>query len=255
MRPRTTLLLPCLALLGAMAAMVGALAGAPQALAASSEVKLEIAEHCYFAKWPCWNVEGNNPEDIREIQPFTIAQGGSISFKDNEAGYPTDVIWKDGMPPSCALGVPVTPPAKTGWSGTCTFVDAGEYEFESQELFNDGTFNYTKYEVVVEGIPTTRRRKNERKNQPKNRPRTNQRTNQRTGERTNQRTGERTSRERTLTTTVVPHRRQSHRHHLDDATGSVAGRHHGHPGRPADRTGHRGSRPSPSPAPRSSRWL
>ena len=46
------------------------------------------------------------------------------------------------------------PPTKTGWKGTCTFSNAGEYEFESQELFNDGTRNYTKYKVIVEGTAT-----------------------------------------------------------------------------------------------------
>ena len=134
------------------AALLGAAIVVPPALAASSEVKLEIAEHCYFADWPCWNVKGNNPEDIRQIQPFKITQGGTISFEDNEARYPTDVLWK-GAAPSCTSGVPVTPPTKTNWSGTCTFANAGDYDFESQELFNDGTFNYTKYEVVVEGTP------------------------------------------------------------------------------------------------------
>lgn len=134
------------------AALLGAAIVVPPALAVSSEVKLEIAEHCYFADWPCWNVKGNDPEDIRQIQPFKITQGGTISFEDNEARYPTDVLWK-GAAPSCTSGVPVTPPTKTGWSGTCTFANAGDYDFESQELFNDGTFNYTKYEVVVEGTP------------------------------------------------------------------------------------------------------
>jgi hypothetical protein len=134
------------------AALLGAAIVAPPALAASSEVKLEIAEHCYFADWPCWNVKGSNPEDIRQIQPLEITQGGTISFEDNEARYPTDVLWK-GAAPSCTSGVPVTPPTKTGWSGTCTFANVGDYDFESQELFNDGTFNYTKYEVVVEGTP------------------------------------------------------------------------------------------------------
>jgi hypothetical protein len=147
MRPRKLLL-------SVFAALLGAAIVVPPALAAPSEEKLEIAEHCYFADWPCWNVKGNNPEDIRQIQPFTIAQGGTISFEDNEARYPTDVIWK-GTAPSCTSGVPEAPPTKTGWSGTCTFANAGDYDFESQELFNDGTFNYTKYEVVVEGASTT----------------------------------------------------------------------------------------------------
>jgi hypothetical protein len=138
--------LPVAAVLGAAVAIVpaSALATAP------SEVRLEIAEHCYFADWPCWNVKGNNPEDIRQIQPFTIAQGGMISFEDNEARYPTDVLWQ-GAAPSCTSGVPVAPPTKTGWSGTCTFATAGDYKFESQALFNEEGFDYTKYEVVVEG--------------------------------------------------------------------------------------------------------
>lgn len=140
-------------LLLAFVALMGAAVAAPQALAAPSEVKLEIAEHCYFAEWACWNVKGNDPEDIRQIQPFTIAQGGTISFEDKEARYPTDVLWK-GTAPNCTPGVPVTPPTKTNWSGTCTFANPGDYHFESQELFDDGTFNYRNYEVVVVGPPT-----------------------------------------------------------------------------------------------------
>jgi hypothetical protein len=135
--------LPVAAVLGAAVAIVPALAaGTP----APSEVKLEVAEHCYFKEWPCWNVKGNNPEDIRQIQPFTIAQGGTISFEDNEPSYPTDVLWTSAAP-SCTSGVPSTP--KTSWSGTCTFANAGEYEFESEGLFNDGTFNYKQYKVIV----------------------------------------------------------------------------------------------------------
>ena len=141
--------LPVAAALGAAVAIVPA----PALAAAPSEAKLEIAEHCYFADWPCWNVKGNNPEGIREIQPFTIAQGGTISFEDNEARYPTDVLWQ-GAAPSCTSGVPVTPPTKTGWSGTCTFANAGDYKFESQDLFDEDGFDYTKYEVVVEGSAT-----------------------------------------------------------------------------------------------------
>jgi hypothetical protein len=129
---------------GAAVAIVPALAaGTP----APSEVKLEVNENCHLPEWPCWNVKGNNPEDIGQIQPFTIAQGGTISFEDNDSKAPTDVLWK-GAAPSCAPGVPSTP--KTSWSSTCTFANAGEYEFESQDLFDDGTFNYTKYKVIVE---------------------------------------------------------------------------------------------------------
>jgi hypothetical protein len=144
MRPRMLLLFALAALLGVAVVVLPALAAGSSA---PSEVKLEVAEHCYFAKWPCWNVKGNNPEDIRDIQPFTIEQGGTISFEDNEASYPTDVLWK-GTSPSCSSKVPSTP--ETNWSGTCTFANTGEYEFESQDLFNGDGFNYTKYRVIVE---------------------------------------------------------------------------------------------------------
>jgi hypothetical protein len=132
------------ALLGAAVAVLPALAvGTP----APSEVKLEINENCHLPEWPCWNVKGNNPEDIGQIQPFTIAQGGKISFEDNDSKAPTDVLWK-GAAPSCTPAVPSTP--ETPLSSTCTFVNAGEYEFESQDLFNGDGFNYTQYKVIVE---------------------------------------------------------------------------------------------------------
>jgi hypothetical protein len=151
MRPRMLLPFALAGLLGVAVAVLPALAAGPPA---PSEVTLEVAEHCYFANWPCWNVRGNNPADVRDIQPFTVAQGGTISFEDNEPGYPTDVIWK-GTPPNCTSTVPSTP--ETNWSGTCTFADAGEYGFESQDLFNGDGFNYTQYRVIVEpgGTGTT----------------------------------------------------------------------------------------------------
>ena len=106
--------LPVAAVLGAAVAIVPVSASA----SAPSEVKLEIAQNCHLPNWPCWNVKGNNPEDIDQIQPFTIAQGGTISFEDNDSQAPTNVIWK-GTAPSCIPAVPSTP--KTAWSSTCTF--------------------------------------------------------------------------------------------------------------------------------------
>jgi hypothetical protein len=148
-RPRMLVLVALAASLGVAVAVLPALAaGSP----APSEVKLEINENCHLPEWPCWNVKANNPEDIGQIQPFTIAQGGTISFEDNDSKAPTDVLWK-GAAPSCMPEMPSTP--KTPWSSNCTFANAGEYEFESQELFNDGTFNYTKYKVIVEKSATT----------------------------------------------------------------------------------------------------
>ena len=150
MRPRT-ISRPRILVLFALAALIGAAVAVLPALAAGtpapSEVKLEINENCHLPEWPCWNVKGNNPEDIGQIQPFTIAQGGTISFEDNDSKAPTDVLWK-GAAPSCTPEAPSTP--KTSWSSTCTFTNAGEYEFESQELFNADGFNYTQYKVIVE---------------------------------------------------------------------------------------------------------
>lgn len=140
MKPRMLLLFAFVALAGAAVAVLPALAAPPQ------EVKLEVNENCYIEKWPCWNIKADNPENIRQIQPFTLAQGGTVAFEDHDPEAPTDVIWK-GAAPACT-GVPSTP--QTGWSGTCTFSGAGEYAFESERLFNDGTFNYTKYKVIVE---------------------------------------------------------------------------------------------------------
>jgi hypothetical protein len=143
-RPRMLVLFALAALIGVVVVVLPALAaGTP----APSEVKLEINENCHLLEWPCWNVKGNNPEDIGQSQPFTIAQGGTISFEDNDSKAPTDVLWK-GAAPSCTPEVPSTP--KTSWSSTCTFANAGEYGFESQELFNADGFNYTQYEVIVE---------------------------------------------------------------------------------------------------------
>jgi hypothetical protein len=143
-RPRMLVLFALAALIGAVVVVLPALAaGTP----APSEAKLEINENCQLPEWPCWNIKGNNPEDIGQIQPFTIAQGGRISFEDNDSKAPTDVLWK-GVAPSCTPEAPSTP--KTSWSSTCTFANAGEYGFESQELFNADGFNYTQYKVIVE---------------------------------------------------------------------------------------------------------
>ena len=141
--------LPVAAVLGAAVAIVPALA------TATPEVKqLEVAQNCNTPNWPCWNPKGSPEGNVGfyEVAPFTIAQGGTISFEDNDSKALTDVVWK-GAAPNCT-GVEEAPPTKT-WSGTCTFATAGEYEFESKGLFDDGTSNYTKYKVMVGGTTTT----------------------------------------------------------------------------------------------------
>jgi hypothetical protein len=155
MRPRT-LSRPCMLVLFALAGLAGtAVAVLPALAAAPSEVKLEVAQNCNISGWPCWNPKGSPEGNVgfNEVAPFTIAQGGTISFEDKDSQAPTDVAWKGATRPSCT-GVVEAPPTKTGWSGTCTFATAGEYEFESEGLFNDGTSNYTKYKVIVEGAST-----------------------------------------------------------------------------------------------------
>ncbi len=150
LRPRMLVLFVLAGLMGTAVAVLPALALAP------SEVKLEVAQNCNRGDWPCWNPKGSPEGNVgfNEVAPFTIAQGGTISFEDNDAEAPTDVIWMGAARPSC-MGVVEAPPTKTGWKGTCTFSTAGEYEFESQELFNDGASNYTKYKVIVEGASTS----------------------------------------------------------------------------------------------------
>jgi hypothetical protein len=146
-RPRMLVLVVLAGLAGAAVVVLPALAAAP------SEAKLEVAQNCNTPNWPCWNPKGSPEANVgfNEVAPFTIAQGGTISFEDTDSKAPTDVLWK-GAAPSCKPEVPSTP--KTPWSSICTFTNAGDYEFESQELFNDGTSNYTKYKVIVEGAAT-----------------------------------------------------------------------------------------------------
>lgn len=155
--PRTLLLLALAAPLGAAVTVLPALAASPSA---SSEVKLEVAQNCYIAGWPCWNPKGNPEASVSatEVAPFKIAQGGTISFEDNDSQAPTDVVFK-GTAPTCT-GVVEAPPTKTDWSGTCTFATAGEYTFESEGLFKGDGADYTKYKVIVEAgasstTPTT----------------------------------------------------------------------------------------------------
>ena len=159
MRPRTVSRLRMLVLLALAALMGTAVAVLPALAAAPSEVKLEVAQNCNQPNWPCWNPKGSPEGNVgfNEVAPFTIAQGDTISFEDNDSKALTDVVWKSAAP-NCT-GVEEAPPTKT-WSGTCTFSTAGEYEFESEGLFNDGTSNYTKYKVIVEksggtGTPPT----------------------------------------------------------------------------------------------------
>ncbi|HTD09725.1 MAG TPA: hypothetical protein VK680_12620 [Solirubrobacteraceae bacterium] len=145
MRPRALLPFALAALVGATVAVLPAFAAAP------AEVKLEVNENCVQANWPCWAPPGSgpNPEPAFKV---TIAAGGEVKFADN-ASTPATVSWTGtGSAPACS-GVPAS--AMTKWEGTCKFEQPGTYKFESSTLFNVGSLNYTKYEVVVESIGTT----------------------------------------------------------------------------------------------------
>jgi hypothetical protein len=129
-------------LLGTAVAVLPALAAAP------SEVKLEVNENCVEADWPCWAIpnSGTNPAPASKV---TIATGGEVKFADNATA--AAVVWT-GPAPACS-GVPAS--VMTKWEGTCKFEQPGTYKFESSTLFNEGgSLDYTKYEIVVEGVAT-----------------------------------------------------------------------------------------------------
>ncbi len=129
--------LPVAAVLGAAVAVVPA----PALAAAPSEAKLEVNENCVEPDWPCWATPGSSQPAAK----VTIASGGSVTFADSKTA--ANISWT-GAAPTCEPAVPVAPAAtKTGWEGKCTFATPGAYHFESSTLW----FEYTKYEVVVEG--------------------------------------------------------------------------------------------------------
>jgi len=139
---RKLLLLPVAALLGAALVVL-------PALAASSEVKLEVNENCVESNWPCWATPGSGSKPP-PASSVTIASGGVVAFADNSS-TPANIAWI-GSAPVCSAGVPVSPaPAASKWEGTCTFEAPGTYKYESSTLY----FAYTKYEVIVTGAATT----------------------------------------------------------------------------------------------------
>jgi len=138
---RKRLRFPLVALLGAAVAVL-------PALAATSEVKLEVNENCNYANWPCWTSSpGSKPPPATVT---TIAQGGVITFVDNTS-VPANLAWA-GAAPTCSTAVPVSPaPAKSGWEGTCSFDTPGRYKLESSTLYP----SYRNYEIVVQASGTT----------------------------------------------------------------------------------------------------
>ena len=134
---------PCTLFLFALASLLGT-AGALPALATAAEARLEVDENCVEPDWPCWATPGSS----RPAAKVTIPAGGSIAFVDH--GTAANIAWT-GTVPTCEPGVPVAPtPPTTGWEGKCTFATPGTYRFESSTLWPE----YTKYEVVVEGMAT-----------------------------------------------------------------------------------------------------
>jgi hypothetical protein len=150
-RPRTLLIFVLVVLLGVAAAV--------PALAAASEVKLEVNQNCVDPEWPCWTTEGSalRPQPTLKIM---IAAGDEVMFTDHDASRTASVVWTSGpTTPSCP-GVPTTTTVSTGWEGKCTFTTSGIYNFESSTLFQQAqsaygsNIDYTKYEIVVAGTPT-----------------------------------------------------------------------------------------------------
>jgi hypothetical protein len=137
-------------LLFALAALVGAAVAVLPALAASpSEAKLEVNENCVEPDWPCWAA----PSTASPASIVTITAGGEVMFAD-KASTAANIAWTSTAP-TCSPAVPVSPASpKTDWEGTCKFEQQGTYKFESSTLFNDGSINYTKYEIVVQAAST-----------------------------------------------------------------------------------------------------
>jgi hypothetical protein len=140
-RLRKRLLFPLLALLGAAVVVL-------PALAASSQVKLEVNENCNYPNWPCWtSSSGSDPPPAGVV---TIAQGGVLTFVD-KTSVAVNLAWT-GATPTCSAAVPVSPmPAQSGWEGTCTFEAPGHYKLESSTLYP----SYRSYEIVVQAPGTT----------------------------------------------------------------------------------------------------
>ncbi len=108
MRPRTLLLFILAGLMGAAVAVLPALAAGTSA---PSAVNLEVAQNCYREQLAVLEPQGQlrNKHPESEVPPFKLAQGGTISFEDNESKALTDVIWKSALRPSCT-GVVEAPP-------------------------------------------------------------------------------------------------------------------------------------------------
>ncbi len=137
--------MPLVALLGAALAVIPAMASSSSPPSIAS---LEINENCYIATWACWAPPGYNTSQ-QPPSTVPIAVGGELKF-DDKTNFDADVIWM-GSAPVCS-GVPTSPSAQ--WEGECKFEQLGTYEFESPTLFKDASFNYRKYEVVVEAAST-----------------------------------------------------------------------------------------------------
>jgi len=103
------------ALLGAAVAVMPAVAGSetvPPTVTAFSESGEGIYK--YPAYW--------SPERT------AIAQPGSVQFTTGSSTQPHGIIWTSPTIPTCEGSVPVGS-SKTGWSGKCSFSQAGEYTF------------------------------------------------------------------------------------------------------------------------------
>jgi plastocyanin len=58
----------------------------------------------------------------------TISAGGSVTFTDPSKSVPHGVVWKSGPETPACSGVPIDE-GRTDWTGSCSFEDAGTYEY------------------------------------------------------------------------------------------------------------------------------
>ncbi len=85
----------------------------------------------------------------------TIGAGAAVSFANPSAEVPHGIIWIGAVKPVCS-GVPLGEGnGQTRWSGSCTFAQAGTYEFECSVHHREMTGTITVSPAGTTTISTT----------------------------------------------------------------------------------------------------
>ncbi len=81
----------------------------------------------------------------------TVGAGGSVKFSTGSTTAPHGIVWSGGPSTPACSGVPVNS-SMTGWSGSCTFTQAGTYTYYCAY---HGTGMSGKVVVTAAGMTTT----------------------------------------------------------------------------------------------------